>query len=80
MHPSFRARVTVAACLAAARTAVLTWVENDRTREVPDLIEQAFDALFRPDNSHGPRNPAQSRAHALVTTTLRKFPPAAGKT
>jgi hypothetical protein len=48
MHASFQPRVTVAACLAAARTAVLTWVENDRTREVPDLIEQAFDALSRP--------------------------------
>jgi AcrR family transcriptional regulator len=42
---SFPARVTVAACLAAASTAVLTWVENDGTPELPDLIEQAFDAL-----------------------------------
>ena len=45
---SFRARVTVAACLAAAGTAVLTWVENDGTPELPDLIEQAFDTLTRP--------------------------------
>jgi AcrR family transcriptional regulator len=44
-HPSFQDRVTVAACLAAATTAVLTWVENDGTPELPDLIEQAFDAL-----------------------------------
>jgi hypothetical protein len=42
---SFPARVTVAACLAAASTAVLTWVENDGTPELPDLIEQAFDVL-----------------------------------
>jgi AcrR family transcriptional regulator len=43
--PSFSDRVTVAACLAAASTAVLTWVENDGIPELPDLIEQAFDAL-----------------------------------
>ena len=42
---SFQARVIVAACLAAASTAVLTWVENDGTPELPDLIEQAFDTL-----------------------------------
>jgi AcrR family transcriptional regulator len=47
-HPSFRDRVTVAACLAAATTAVLAWVENDGTPELPDLIEQAFDVLTRP--------------------------------
>jgi AcrR family transcriptional regulator len=47
-HPSFQAKVTVAACLAAAGTAVLTWVENDGTPELPDLIEQAFDTLTRP--------------------------------
>jgi AcrR family transcriptional regulator len=44
-EPSFRDKVTVAACLAAATTAVLTWVENDGTPELPDLIEQAFDTL-----------------------------------
>ena len=44
---SLEARVTVAACLAVAATAVLTWVENDGTPELPDLIEQAFDALTR---------------------------------
>jgi len=47
-HASFQARVTVAACLAAAGTAVLTWVENDGTPELPDLIDQAFDALTHP--------------------------------
>ena len=47
-HASFQAKVTVAACLAAAGTAVLTWVENDGTPELPDLIEQAFDTLTRP--------------------------------
>jgi AcrR family transcriptional regulator len=45
---SFAARVTVAACLAAAGTAVLAWVENDGTPELPDLIDQAFDTLIRP--------------------------------
>ena len=44
-HASFQAKVTVAACLAAASTAVLTWVENDGTPELPDLMEQAFDTL-----------------------------------
>ncbi len=44
-HPSFEDRVIVAACLAAASTAVLTWVENDGTPELPDLIEQALDTL-----------------------------------
>ena len=47
-HASFQARVTVAACLAAAGTAVLTWVENDGTPDLPDLIDQAFDTLTRP--------------------------------
>jgi AcrR family transcriptional regulator len=47
-HPSFQDKVTVAACLAAASTAILTWVENDGTPELPDLIEQAFDTLTRP--------------------------------
>jgi hypothetical protein len=35
----------VAACLAAATTATLAWVENDGTPELPELINQAFDAL-----------------------------------
>jgi AcrR family transcriptional regulator len=43
--PGYQARVIVAACLAAASTAVLTWVENNGTPELPDLINQAFDAL-----------------------------------
>ncbi|HSZ39108.1 MAG TPA: TetR family transcriptional regulator [Trebonia sp.] len=43
--PSFADRVTVAACLAAASTAILTWVENNGTPELPSLIEQALDAL-----------------------------------
>jgi AcrR family transcriptional regulator len=47
-RPSFQDKVTVAACLAAASTAVLTWVENNGTLELPDLIEQAFDTLTRP--------------------------------
>jgi AcrR family transcriptional regulator len=47
-QPSFQDRVTVAACLAAASTAILTWVENDGTPDLPDLIEQAFDTLSHP--------------------------------
>jgi AcrR family transcriptional regulator len=47
-QPSFQDRVTVAACLAAASTAVLTWVENDGIPELPDLMEQAFDTLAHP--------------------------------
>jgi len=42
---SFETRVTVAACLAAAGTAVLAWVENDGVPDLPDLMEQAFDTL-----------------------------------
>jgi AcrR family transcriptional regulator len=47
-RPSFQDRVTVAACLAAASTAILTWVENDGTPDLPDLIDQAFDTLAHP--------------------------------
>jgi len=50
-RPSFGDRVTIAACLAAASTAVLAWVENDGTPELPDLIEQAFDSLAQPQPS-----------------------------
>jgi AcrR family transcriptional regulator len=46
--PSLQTRVTVAACLAAATTAVLAWVENDGTPELPDLINEAFDTLAHP--------------------------------
>jgi len=46
--PSLQARVTVAACLAAATTAILAWVENDGTPELPDLIEAAFETLAHP--------------------------------
>lgn len=46
-QPSFTDRVTVAACLAAATTAILTWVETDGTPDLPDLIEQAFDTISR---------------------------------
>jgi AcrR family transcriptional regulator len=48
-QPSLKTRVTVAACLAAATTAILAWVENDGTPELPDLINQAFDALTHPE-------------------------------
>jgi AcrR family transcriptional regulator len=44
-RPSFQTRVIVAACLAAASTATLIWVENDGTPELPDLINEAFETL-----------------------------------
>jgi AcrR family transcriptional regulator len=43
--PSFRDQVTVAACLAAASTAILAWVENDGAPDLPDLMDEAFDTL-----------------------------------
>ena len=43
----FETRVTVAACLSAATTAILAWVETGGTAELPDLVEQAFDTLTR---------------------------------
>jgi AcrR family transcriptional regulator len=45
LRADFQARVITAACLAAASTAVLTWVENNGTPELPDLIKQAFETL-----------------------------------
>jgi len=42
---SFQARVIVAACLAAVTTAILAWVEDDGSSELPDLVGQAFDTL-----------------------------------
>jgi AcrR family transcriptional regulator len=51
-RPSFQTRVIVAACLAAASTAVLTWVENNGTPELPDLVNQAFETLSQlPDRA-----------------------------
>lgn len=46
-NPDFPAKVTVAACLAAVTTAVITWAENNGTPELPDLIDQAFDTLLQ---------------------------------
>lgn len=50
-HPSFQDRVTVAACLAAATTAILAWVENEGAPDLPDLLEEAFDTLGRPSGT-----------------------------
>jgi AcrR family transcriptional regulator len=47
-RPSLQTRVTVAACLAAASTAILAWVENDGAPELPELIDQAFETLAHP--------------------------------
>jgi hypothetical protein len=52
--PQLPDRVTVAAGLAAASTAVLTWVENNGTPELPDLIERAFDTLTHPSEPRSP--------------------------
>jgi SRSO17 transposase len=54
-RPSFQTRVIVAACLAAASTAVLTWVKSNGTPELPDLINQAFEALT--DSLAAPNQP-----------------------
>jgi AcrR family transcriptional regulator len=51
-RPSFQTRVIVAACLAAATTAVLTWVQNNGTPELPDLINQAFETLTNHPTAH----------------------------
>ena len=47
----FRARVIVAACLAAVTTAILSWVEQDGASDLPDLVGQAFDTLEGPDGA-----------------------------
>ena len=44
-RPTLPTRVTVAACLAAASTAILAWVENDGAPDLPDLMDEAFDTL-----------------------------------
>jgi len=44
-EPDLPTSVAVAACLAAATTAVLTWTENDGTSDLPRLLSGAFDAL-----------------------------------
>lgn len=53
-NPDFQTKVTVAACLAAVTTAVITWTENNGTPELPDLIDQAFDTLLA---LHAPERP-----------------------
>jgi AcrR family transcriptional regulator len=63
--PSFTDRVTVAACLAAATTAILTWVENDGTPDLPALIDQAFAILTRP------RLPLSSPPYRVVVACRR---------
>ncbi len=47
-RPSLQTRVIVAACLAAASTAILAWVENEGTPELPELIDQVFETLAHP--------------------------------
>jgi AcrR family transcriptional regulator len=49
--PDLQTKVTVAACLAAATTAVITWTENNGSPDLPDLIAEAFDALQPPEGS-----------------------------
>lgn len=54
---SFQARVTVAACLAAASTAVLAWVDGNGTPELPELMAQAFDTLTEGQPGPGTAQP-----------------------
>lgn len=44
-EPSLRTRVLAAACLGAMTTALQTWVDGDGSRELPDLIDEAFRIL-----------------------------------
>jgi AcrR family transcriptional regulator len=62
-HPSLQDRVIVAACLAAATTAILAWVENDGTPELPDLIEQAFDILTATSQPSRPPSASDMSTH-----------------
>lgn len=40
-------RVVTTTCLAVLTVAALIWVESDGARELPDLIDQAFEVLYR---------------------------------
>ena len=44
---NLRARVIAAACLAAMTEAILIWAEEDGVRNLPDLIDSAFEVLRR---------------------------------
>lgn len=46
-NPDLQTKVTVAACLAAVTTAVITWAEYNGTPELPHLIDQAFGTLLQ---------------------------------
>ncbi|GAB3105686.1 TetR family transcriptional regulator [Streptomyces calidiresistens] len=43
--PAPAVRVIAAACTAALTTAITLWVEDEGRAELPDLVEDAFDAL-----------------------------------
>ena len=58
----FTTRVMIAASLAAATTAVLSWVESDGTLDLPDLIQQALDTLAHPVTGRAP-SPTPSGGH-----------------
>jgi len=42
---AYELRVIVAACLAAAATAILTWVEDNGKTQLPTLLDDAFETL-----------------------------------
>jgi AcrR family transcriptional regulator len=72
-RPSFETRVKVAACLAAATTAILTWVENDGTPELPELIERALDTLARPETAQGAAPGASGRPGQNAIKTRKEL-------
>ncbi|MCE7080994.1 TetR/AcrR family transcriptional regulator [Streptomyces sp. ST2-7A] len=48
-RPPPSVRVIAAACTAALTTAITLWVEEEGRSELPDLVEDAFDALLTGD-------------------------------
>lgn len=73
-HPGLTTKVVVAACLAAATTAILTWVEDNGVPDLPDLLEQAFDALTVPYGiaQRSPRLRTPSTSSGRIRTTPRR--------
>lgn len=57
-----RSAVIVNACLAAASTAVLTWAANNGTPELPELLDDAFDALTGDAAAARMRRPRAARS------------------
>lgn len=72
VHHSVQTRVTVATCLSAASMAVLMWVENGGTPELPELLEQAFDALTNLASAPSPEPSASPAPSVDVQENLHQ--------